>query len=612
MAKAKGKASRIAIWVILALLVVGLIGFGTDNFGGSVRSVASVGDREVSAEAYARALQAELRRAQAATGAPVTLAELRASGREAAVLGQLLAQAAIDGEAEALGISAGDARVRDAIVAEPAFRDAEGAFDPEGYRFALENVGLTDTEYEAEIRDDAARRLLFGAVAGGVQAQAAYAEAILAHVGETRDVSYALLDGTALDAPVPEPSEEELAAWFAERAEAFMLPETREITYARLVPEALAEEVEVPEDAVRARYDARIADYVQPERRLVERLVLPSEEEARAAVERLEAGEATFDALVEARGLTLADVDLGDVARDELGEAAEGVFGLDEPGVIGPLPSPLGPAIFRVGAILSASETPFEEVEPELRREVALEAASRAAEDRAVELDDLLAGGATLEELAEMGLEVGTIRLTPETQDGPAADPAFREAALAASEEDFPEIRPLAGGGLFALRLDAIEPPRVPELGEVRERAAAAWRVERTRERLVERAEALARALAAGEALPEGVTLAAEEGLRRDGVVPGTPDGFTEAAFGTAPGETAVVPGVPAAVLRVDAAHPPDAQAPRNALIAAAVEAQAEQGLADDLLAAYVRSLQSEAGIGRDQGAIDAVLAQFN
>ena len=70
MAKAKGKASKIAVWVILALLVVGLIGFGTDNFGGSVRSVASVGDREVTAEAYARALQAELRAAQEATAAP--------------------------------------------------------------------------------------------------------------------------------------------------------------------------------------------------------------------------------------------------------------------------------------------------------------------------------------------------------------------------------------------------------------------------------------------------------------------------------------------------------------------------------------------------------------
>ena len=154
--------------------------------------------------------------------------------------------------------------------------------------------------------------------------------------------------------------------------------------------------------------------------------------------------------------------------------------------------------------------------------------------------------------------------------------------------------------------------PRVPELDEVREQAVAAWRAERARERLVEVAEGLREAFAAGEDIArEGVVVATEEALRRDGVVDGAPDGFAEAAFETAPGATAIVPGEPVALLRVDAASPPDPEEARNALVAAAVEAQAEQGIAEDLLAAYVRSIQAEAGIGRNQAAINAVLAQF-
>ena len=85
----KGRASRIAVWIILALLVVGLIGFGTDNFGGAARSVASVGEEEISAEAYGRALEAELRQIQAATGAPITVAQMREEGLDQAVLGRL-------------------------------------------------------------------------------------------------------------------------------------------------------------------------------------------------------------------------------------------------------------------------------------------------------------------------------------------------------------------------------------------------------------------------------------------------------------------------------------------------------------------------------------------
>ena len=609
MAKAKGRVGRIAIWIILALLVVGLVGFGTDNFGGGARPVASVGDRDVSSGAYARALQAELREAQAAAGGPVTMADLRAAGRDGAVLGRLLFQAALDGEADAVGLSAGDERVRDALIAFPAFQGS-GGFDEERYRSALRQTDLSEAEFEAELRDEAARRLLLAAVTEGLEPPPAYDEAVLTYIGETRDVTYALLTEAALESPVPEPSEEELAAWFADNAERFTRPETREVAYALLRPEMVLDEVEVSEEAVRALYDDRIEEFVRPERRLTERLVFPDEEAAAAAAARIEADETTFDALVEERGLTLADVDLGDVARDELGEAGEAVFAPAEPGVVGPAPTSLGPALFRVNAILGATETPFEEVREELRRTLALDGAARLVTGRATEIDDLLAGGAAIEELAELGMEVGTVTLDAGSTEGPAADPAFREAALAAEEGDFAELRDLAGGGLFALEVRSVTPPRVPELEEVRDEAAVAWREAQVRERLVERAEALAPVLAEGGEVPMGT--AAEEGLRRDGALDGVPDGFTEAVFETAEGGTAVVPGAPVALLRVDAIHPPDPEDPRNALVSAAIEAQVEQGVAQDLLAAYVRAIQAERGIGRDEAAIDAIMLQFN
>ncbi len=613
MAKAKSKGARIVGLVLLGLLVVGLIGFGTDNFGGGVRTVASVGEREITAQAYGRALQAELRQLQQSTGAPVTMAEMRDAGRDQAVLGRLLSQAAIDGEARALGLSVGDERVRDALLALPGFEGADGAFDVEGYRFALERAGVGEAEFEADLRDEAARRALVAAVAGGVEAPETFSDAVLTYVGETRDVSWAALDEAALDAPVPDPSPEELASWFEENGAAFTVPETRAITTLALRPEAMAEEVEVAPEAVRALYDQRIEDYVRPERRLVERLTFTTEEEAQAAADRIASGASDFDAEVEARGLDLADVDLGDVSRGELGDAAEAAFALAEPGVAGPVPTVLGPALLRVNAILAASETPFEAVEEELRREAALDAARRAVDDRASELDDLLAGGATLEEVAsETGAELGTLRLTPGSQEGLAADPAFREAAEAAAEGDFPEIASLDGGGLFALRLDEVIPPRVPALDEVRERAEAAWRAAALRERLAGIAEGLRERFAAREDIAgEGVTVRAEEGLARDAAVEGAPDGLVEAAFETKPGATAIVEGDPVALLRVDAIAPPDPEGPRNALVLAALEAQASQGIAEDVLGSYVRALQAEEGITLNQSALAATLARF-
>jgi peptidyl-prolyl cis-trans isomerase D len=72
MAKgARGKGANIFVWIILGLLIVGLAGFGVGGFGGSVRSIGKVGDREITTSDYARALQQEIRAYEAQIGQPV-------------------------------------------------------------------------------------------------------------------------------------------------------------------------------------------------------------------------------------------------------------------------------------------------------------------------------------------------------------------------------------------------------------------------------------------------------------------------------------------------------------------------------------------------------------
>lgn len=613
MAGTGKRAKQVGGGLLLGLLILGLVGFGTDNFGGSVRSVAAVGDRDVLTDDYVRALQAEQRRVQEVTGQTLPMAQMRAAGLDEAVLRGLLAQAALEAEAEAAGISAGDARVRDLVVAEPAFQGASGAFDEEAYRFVLERSGLDPRDYEEGLRADAARELMTAAVTSGIEAPDAFSRAVLRHVAETRDVTVALVGEAALDAPVADPTPEALAAWYEEHGARFEEPLTRVVTYARLDPAALAEPAAVEEEALRRLYDARADEYLRPERRLVERLVYPDEAAARAAVGRLEAGETTFEGLVEARGLDLSDVDLGDVTAADLGPAAEGVFALSEPGVVGPLDTDLGPALFRVNAILAASETAFEAVEEELRAEIALEEAGRLAGGLMDDYDDILAGGATLEELAATSdAELGTLRVRDGDGGGLLDDPAFRAAAEAAAEGDFPQVEQAADGALFALRLDEVIAPRVPPLVEVREAAADAWRGDRTGEALAEVAAELSERLAAGEPVAgDGVTVLEEAGLRRDGVVERAPGDLAEAAFALDEGATAVVPGVPAAAVRVDRIVAPDPEGPRNALIAGAVAAQVTQGIAQDALEAFVAEVQAERGVERNAVAVEAVASQL-
>ncbi|WP_413869679.1 SurA N-terminal domain-containing protein, partial [Albidovulum sp.] len=65
------KRGSTVIWILMGLLVLGLGGFGARNFGGSVRSAGTVGEREIDLRDYARTLQREIQAASAQIGQPV-------------------------------------------------------------------------------------------------------------------------------------------------------------------------------------------------------------------------------------------------------------------------------------------------------------------------------------------------------------------------------------------------------------------------------------------------------------------------------------------------------------------------------------------------------------
>jgi peptidyl-prolyl cis-trans isomerase D len=90
---------------------VALAGFGIGSFGGGASRLGEVGEVEITAQDYARALQNEIRAQIAQTQTPVNLADLRAQGIDEAVL-QCAGGACRAGRTRrALGLSVGDAEV---------------------------------------------------------------------------------------------------------------------------------------------------------------------------------------------------------------------------------------------------------------------------------------------------------------------------------------------------------------------------------------------------------------------------------------------------------------------------------------------------------------------
>ena len=356
----KSKAKEAAVWVMMAMLILGLGGFGVTSFSGGTTTVAKVGDTDITTDEYARAFQGQVSAFSQQLGQPISSQEALAFGLDRQVLQGLVVRAALDNEAQRVGLSVGDAVVATELTGMDAFKGVSGTFDREAYRFTLDRQNQTEAEFENGLRRDVTRGLLQGVVVGGFTAPAPLTDTLYAWAAERRGFSMLRLGEADLTTPLAEPTDADLTAFHTANIEAFTRPEAKRITYAALLPEAIAADQPVDETVLKQLYEDRLDEFVVPERRLVERLVYPDQAAADAARARLDGGEA-FETLVADRGLTLDAIDMGDLTREDLGDVGEAVFALEDGGVVGPLPTDLGPALFRVAAVLAAEETTFEE-----------------------------------------------------------------------------------------------------------------------------------------------------------------------------------------------------------------------------------------------------------
>ncbi|WP_282602794.1 SurA N-terminal domain-containing protein [Paracoccus sp. PARArs4] len=625
--RTKGKSS--IVWILMGLMVMGLGGFGVTSFSGGSTRLGKVGDTDITAQDYGRALQAQINAISQQSGQRITMAQAREMGVPQSVVQQLVSAAALAEEAGRIGVSVGDSQVAQAIRGLGAFQGPNGDFDRTAYGQVLQREGYTESSFEEQIREDEARLILQRAVVGGVAAPDAMVDQTARWILQTRDLSWVELTEADLTEGLATPDDETLRAWHQANADRFTAPETRKLTYAWVTPDRLAPEVELDEDALRATYEQHIDEYQQPERRIVSRLVFPSQDEADAALAQIEAGEADFDSFVVARGLTAEDADMGEVTEAQLGANGPEVFALQDTGVAGPLQTDLGPALFQVNAILDPIDIPFEQAQEDLRTEAAIDRAARQIATRSPDYEDLLAGGVPLEEIAEdTEMELGQIDWTAELQPeggSIAGYDGFREVAAQITASDFPELHELADGGVFAARLDEIVPPSLIPFEEVRDEVEADWRQSEMHRQLLARASDLRLqemsddAPASVDAEPAQPALqdaaldwTAETDLSRDAYLGDLPQQILTQAFDLdETGETEVVDaGDRVFLVRLDQVTEADLSDDNAAGIRDALSARLNQSLQGDIFDFYARHVQRNLDVTVNQQAVESVNSQ--
>lgn len=504
-------ANTFAAKLLLGLLTLSFIGWGVGSRLGASHSdtIAAVGGTKVSLGEFQRAYQRQSQDFARRLGQPLTPDLARAVGLPQQVLASLMARATVDDIAASLGLGISDARLAQEIADDPTLRPpGASGFDHTYFLRLLQQNGLSESMYVGERRGQALERQLTDGLTGALVAPKALVDAAYRYQNESRHVEYATLARAQVE-PIAAPTDEALAKWFADNKAKFKAPELRTIRFLKVTPETAADPSTVSDADARREYERTRTQYAQPERRRVEQLLYPTLDEARAAADKLKAG-ARFDDLLAARALKAEDVDLGLVTRDKILDpaVAEAAFKLPADGVSEPVKSTFGAVILHVTEIRPETVRPFEEVAADIKTALAARTAERTILDTHDEVEDALAGGATLGEVASrFKLKLATIvtDMTGKDADGePIADIPDEAKLLAAAfaTEEGAQNDPLqADHGFVWFDVAKIAPGRERTLDEVRDKAIAAWTDEEAQRRLEVKATAMVAALKSGSKL---------------------------------------------------------------------------------------------------------------
>ncbi|MCF6271705.1 MAG: SurA N-terminal domain-containing protein [Rhodobacteraceae bacterium] len=619
MSETRKKKPGVMIWIITGFLILGLGGFGlTGAFQTTGASkIATVGDQEVSADRFIIGFRQDLQRASQQLGQNLTFDEARALGIDQNSLRRQITLAALTNESKRLRLSVGNRSVRNALLSNPAFQVVAGIFSEATYDLVLSQQNMTRPEYENLLRSDETMQIIGSAISGGLASQDTAARVLMDFIGESRSLSWLALDESVLATPTETPGEIDIQAYYDTNPEVFTTPETRKITYALLTPEIVASLVNIPDAEIEAYYESQTTLFNTPSQRIMDQLVFPTEEEAIVARAKIESGEASFQDIADQYQLSLHETQLGAIRETQLSEAAAKlIFGTDEPGLYGPVEDADGsPTLYRVNATMAAQSTPLEDVADDIRASLAGEQTGTLLLTKIGNIDDLIAGGASLEELTdETDMELFTIGFNSLSDETITTDAAFLAEALAADPGDERDLVELESGGILALRVDEIVPARLRTLEESREQAISGATREATLRRIESFAEELKTRIEAGADLAAtAASLGLEAGNSPSATRTTPPTGLPPIvgleAFDQEAGIPVLYPDTEGTlIVVVDSITPFDPNSADGKAFLAQAQAQMQQDIGDDLYAMYANGIVVRTDITINQGLVDQII----
>jgi len=606
-----------------------IVSFGiwgiADIFRGFGQSVlAKVGHTEISVNEFRQVYTDRLQQIGRQFGRPLTADQARALGFDRQVLQQVLAEAALDGEARQLGLGQSDAETMRTIFTDPNFKGVGGSFDAQRFQAIIRQLGYTEPRYIADQRRVSLRHQLTSTLVAGLEPSKTLLEAISRFQNEERSIEYVRL-AAAQAGTIDPPSPETLAGYFDEHKGQFRAPEYRKIAFVVITPEEVGKWSDVSDEDAKKVFEQHKDRFGTPEKRQVSQIVFPTMDDALSARSQIASG-TSFEDLAKQHNLSV--VDLGLVGKSGVLDTAiaDAAFSLPAGEVSQPVQGKFGAALVKIGTIQPAIEPDYASIAIDLKREVAIERGRAQVATLRDKMEDERGGGASVIEAAQkLGLAAVTIEAVdrsgamPNGQPAPNIPPGLNVVSQAFNSDVGVDNDPIPyKGGYVWYDVLGITPPHDRTLDEVKAQVETRWREDQINDRLRTKATEMVQKLEQGgkladEAASLGLQVATATGLKRDATSVGVPAGVIKAAFRTASDGVGQTPGPDGSewfVFRLTGITVPPVDLASDDI--KKLKETLKRGLSEEQISQYVTTLEKDIGTSINEDAVAQVTGANN
>ena len=383
------------IQIVLAIVLLPFAFFGVDSYfrdRGSGQTLAKVGDYEISEQEFQQALRDRQEALRAMSGGRVDPALIESPEVRFSVLDSLVRQRLLLNHALRSGMTVTPEQLRAYITQAPVFQE-DGQFSLARYQQMLKARNESVPLFENRVRQELLLRQLNEIYSDSSFAPRTVAERLLRITEQQREVSRAFISADQIVASV-KLEDDAARKYYDGHQDEFRVPEQVRVEYVTLSLESLLPQIQIDPAEVKKYYEGHQREYGVAEQRQASHILIAvdkgasaeAKQKARARAEQIysevKKNPASFAELAKKYsqdpGSAAKGGELGSFSRGSMVKAFDdAVFSMKVGEISPPVESEYGYHIIRVTGVTPGETKSFEQVRPDIEKELKKQRAGR-------------------------------------------------------------------------------------------------------------------------------------------------------------------------------------------------------------------------------------------